>query len=166
MESCGETYIDRIVARGHRNIRATHRSTFEITREDMLTPRGDCIVAVSANKALKDLDPALRNKIRSGWAVAVLISVGGLWDIAIGHGDPRLDLEDPVRIVVRKSMYISTNTLMIRSDKAASDLRRDLIDLLRRGGEAAIYVIVSKDPGCLRNRAEEILGSLGVDIST
>lgn len=165
MKSCGETYVDRIEARGHRNIRATHRSTFEITREDTLTPRGDCIVAVSADKALKDLDPTIGDKIRSGWAVAVLISVDRLWDLAIGHGDPGLELKDPVRVVVRKSTYISANTLMIRSDKAALDLKRDLIDLLRRGEEATIYVIASRDPRCLRSRAEEILGSMDVDIS-
>ena len=33
---------------GHVNVRATHRSTFEVTREPSLTPRGDCIVGVSS----------------------------------------------------------------------------------------------------------------------
>lgn len=155
MASCSEIYIDRILARGHRNIRATHRSTFEITREDTLTPRGDCIVAISADKSLKDLDPVLREKIRRGWVVAVLIIVDRLWDIAIGRGDQGLELGDPVRIIARRSTYISPNTLMLRSDKAASNLRRDLIDLLKKGEEAVIYIIVSKDPKCLGGKVEE-----------
>lgn len=160
MHSCGEIYVDRILAKGHKNIRATHGKTLEITREDHLTPRGDCIVAVSADKALRDLDPSLRDRIKRGWPVAVLITVNNLWDIAIGHGDPGLELSDPVRIVVRKSTYISPNTLMIRSSKAASDLRRDLIDLLKRGENTTIYVIASNNPQCLLGKANEIIGSI------
>lgn len=162
MLTCSEIHVDKVLARGHRNIRATHKKTFEITREDDLTPRGDCIVAVSANKSLRDLDPGVKDGIRRGWVVAVIIIVNGLWDIAIGHGDPGLGLNDPVRIIARKSTYISPNTLMLRSDKAASDLRRDLIELLRRGEEAIIYIIVSNSSECLQNKALEIVDKNGL----
>jgi len=42
-------------ARGHEHILATHRSTLAFTREDWLTMRGDCIVAVSADFEEKSL---------------------------------------------------------------------------------------------------------------
>ncbi|HIP75502.1 MAG TPA: DUF371 domain-containing protein, partial [Thermococcus paralvinellae] len=35
---------------GHENIKATHKSTLEITKEDFLTPRGDCIICIKADK--------------------------------------------------------------------------------------------------------------------
>ena len=38
-----------IEAKGHPNISAKNKKTFEITKENWLTERGDCIVAVGAN---------------------------------------------------------------------------------------------------------------------
>ncbi|RLF17024.1 MAG: DUF371 domain-containing protein, partial [Thermoprotei archaeon] len=37
--------VEEIIAWGHPNIRALHRSTMEITKEPYVTPRGDCIIA-------------------------------------------------------------------------------------------------------------------------
>ncbi|MCD6301577.1 MAG: DUF371 domain-containing protein, partial [Staphylothermus sp.] len=56
--------VDVLYGRGHPNIRATHKTTLEITKEPHVTPRGDCIIAVNATKATKDLDPELKNIIR------------------------------------------------------------------------------------------------------
>jgi len=140
-----EIYFEEIIAKGHRLVRATHGTTFEITRESFLTPRGDCIVAISANKALKDLGSGVRRGIRSAWPVAVVINSSSYWDSAVGYGDHRLDLSDPVRIVIRKSSYISPNTLMIRSTKAAADLDRRLVEDIRREGDVYIYIVTSSD---------------------
>lgn len=158
MPGHGEIYIDKVYARGHRNIKATHRNTFEITREDHLTPRGDCIIAVSANKSVRDLDPGLKDGLRRGWSTAIVIVVDRLWDIATGYGDPGLELSDPVRIIARRSTYVSPNTVMLRSSKAALDIKRDLIDLLKRGEEATIYIAASKDPKRLGDKIRELIG--------
>lgn len=160
MHIYGEAYIDIIHAKGHRNVRATHRTTFEITREDHLTPRGDCIIAVSADKALRDLDPGVKTGIKKGWPVAVVISTEDLWDYSIGWGDPRLELSDTTRIVVRRSTYISQNTLMIRASKAAADLDRRLVDRLRRGGD--VYILLATSPDL--NRLLEVLGERGFSV--
>lgn len=138
-------------------VRATHRTTFEITVEDRLTPRGDCIVAVSASKGLRDLGEDLKSIIRAGGDVAVLIVAGRAWDMALGFGDRGLGLSDPGRIIVRRSSYTSPSTLAIRSDKAAAHLSRDLVEELRKGAEAEIYVVASQEPGEARSRALEIL---------
>ncbi|HRX33916.1 MAG TPA: DUF371 domain-containing protein, partial [Methanoregulaceae archaeon] len=37
---------ERICCRGHHNIRGTHRSTFQVTTETDLSPRGDCVIGV------------------------------------------------------------------------------------------------------------------------
>ncbi|HWQ17639.1 MAG TPA: DUF371 domain-containing protein [Sulfolobales archaeon] len=159
MQSDNEIYVDKVYARGHRNIRATHRTTFEITREDSLTPRGDCIIAISADKSVRDLDQELKNRIKRGWVIAIAIVVNNIWDMAMGYGDPGLELSDPVKIIARKSTYIAPNTIMLRSNKAAVDLRRDLMDLLKKGEEATIYIAVSNNPSYLKDKISEIVNS-------
>jgi hypothetical protein len=136
---------EKFVAKGHENIKATHRSTIEITKEEHVTPRGDCIIAVSSEKALTDLDPLLKDKIRSGWYVATIFKNDDIIDHVIGRGDPRLTLRDPVRIIIRKSDFIDDKTLMIRSDKAAIDLDRRLVSRLKdRKSILEIEIIVSE----------------------
>jgi len=136
---------EKFVAKGHKNIKATHRSTIEITKEEHVTPRGDCIIAVSSEKALTDLDPMLKDKIRSGWYVATIFKSDDIIDHVIGRGDPRLTLRDPVRIIIRKSDFIDDKTLMIRSDKAAIDLDRRLVSRLKdRKSILEIEIIVSE----------------------
>lgn len=58
--------IDRIRAwGGHVNVRARHRTTIEITRDDYLTPRGgDCIIGIKADKGLSGISPNLRRLLR------------------------------------------------------------------------------------------------------
>ena len=41
-------------ARGHENVSAEHASTFEVTSDDWLTPAGDCILAVEADRVPAD----------------------------------------------------------------------------------------------------------------
>jgi hypothetical protein len=42
--------IEKINAVGHPNVLATHEKTIEITKEDFLTPTGDCIIGINADK--------------------------------------------------------------------------------------------------------------------
>ena len=44
-----------LTAYGHPNVTATHRTTFEITKEDELSLAGSCIIAVGADKGALDL---------------------------------------------------------------------------------------------------------------
>ena len=57
-EVSGKWFVFR--AWGHENVRATHRSTFEVTKDDYLTPRGDCIVGIRSEAAARDLPEWLR----------------------------------------------------------------------------------------------------------
>jgi len=46
--------VEVVCARGHEHVSATHASTFEVTTDDWLTPAGDCILAVEADRAPRD----------------------------------------------------------------------------------------------------------------
>jgi len=54
-----------IIAHGHVNILATNKTTFEITKEEHLSKKGDCIIAVSADKALSDFDETFKRRVCS-----------------------------------------------------------------------------------------------------
>jgi hypothetical protein len=121
-----------IFAYGHRNIQATHESTLEITKESELSKKGDCIIAVSANKAIVDLNPKFRGILRNENAkITMLIEAGGIVEAVNAFGSRRLVLAHPTDIVVRKSSYVCSRTLAINADKAAWDLSRKLVERLR-----------------------------------
>jgi hypothetical protein len=135
--------LDVVSFKGHPNVRATHRTTLEITKENYLTPRGDCIIGVSADKGLADLNQELKQIIRSRDSVILVLLVDelGEYDLIVGKGDPRLELSDDRRIIIRKSTHISRNTLAINSTKSAADIKRSLIENLRRGVGARAYIV-------------------------
>ncbi|PVU73509.1 DUF371 domain-containing protein [Sulfolobales archaeon SCGC AB-777_J03] len=137
---------DRIRAKGHPNVKASHRTTLEITRDNYLTPRGDCIIGIDADKGLGDLNESVKALIRGGGYVYLVLRVEDLVDIVTGRGSPDLELSDPNRLIVRKSEYISPSTLMIKSDKSAMDINREIARKLKEGSELTAYVIASDEP--------------------
>jgi hypothetical protein len=120
-----------IFAYGHKNIRATHESTLEITEEAEVSERGDCVIAVSANKSMTDLSSEFKENLRKENAkMTMLIEAGDVAEVVNALGSPRLILTHPTDIVVRKSNYICNRTLAIQADKAACDLSRNLLKRL------------------------------------
>jgi hypothetical protein len=121
-----------ILAYGHKNIKATHKSTLEITKEPQLSKRGDCIIAVSADKALADLNAEFKSCLRRRNAkIIMLIEAGGISELINASGSPQLLLTHPTDIVVRKSNYICSRTLAINADKSAFNLSRTLVEKLK-----------------------------------
>ncbi|MEA1993654.1 MAG: DUF371 domain-containing protein [Euryarchaeota archaeon] len=125
-------------ARGHPNIRATHETTIEITKDPHLTEQGDCIVGVSADKGLRDLKAFLdKNKKKK---IKVDFIVGGRTERVTGYLDPRLTFSDETDIVIRKSSYICDRTLMIHADKSAAEIDREIVEKLRKGRELLVRI--------------------------
>ncbi|MCD6372940.1 MAG: DUF371 domain-containing protein [Thermococcus sp.] len=120
-----------IRCRGHENVKATHRSTLEFTKEDYLTPRGDCILCIEADKGINDLSEEFKAALRAGKKLLVRIKVGDLVDEVVAKGSPGLILDHELSMVIRKSDYIDARTLAIRANKAAKDIDRRIVELLR-----------------------------------
>jgi len=124
--------ITVIFAHGHKNIQATHKTTFEITKEPTLTKRADCIIAVEATKGAADLPLEFKEAARrKGAQITITIEAEELKQIVKAKGSPRLLFTDPTDLVVRKSDYVCGRTLAIRADKVASDFSRKLIEKIR-----------------------------------
>ena len=123
---------ENIVAFGHENIQAIHPTTLMFTKEKHLSNKGDCIVAVGADKALADLTQTFKDNLRKTNAkLTILIKVAGLTEQINASGSPKLILTHQNDIVIRKSSYISERTLAINADKSSNDLSRELVAILK-----------------------------------
>lgn len=131
---------DVVRFKGHPNIRATHRTTIELTKEGWLTPKGDCIIGVSADKACADLSQNLKESIRRGSRLRITLAVENEKFQFIAYGNPKLELSDPTSIVIRKSEFISPKTMAIRSEASASDIPRRIVELLKKGRNGIMII--------------------------
>jgi len=121
-----------IKAKGNKLIKATHKSTLEITKDNFLTERGDCIIGINANYSVKDLPEDLKDHLLNEGKIKVVIKVDDLIDDVIAYGSKNLLLKNDRSIVIRKSNYIDDRTLAINSNKSAIDIDRKLIEELRK----------------------------------
>jgi hypothetical protein len=121
-----------VFGHGHENIRATHRTTLEFTKDEHLSKKGDCIIAVATDKALADLSREFKENLRKPNAkLIILIEAGGIAEQVQALGSQQLILSHPTDAVIRKSDYICSRTLAVRADKAAKDLSRELVEKLK-----------------------------------
>lgn len=126
--------------RGHPNVKATHKTTLEVTADEHLTPRGDCIIAVGAPHGTKGLPQPLKDALKHGWRACLTICTPTICDTVCGWGSPDLQLSDPARIIIRKSTYIEPATLLVKAQKSARDLDRSLIQQLRQAVQARVTI--------------------------
>ena len=111
-------------AKGHENVRSLHKSTFEITTDDYLTPRGDCIIGINSNITMKDFPEEIRNALMTDDSkIELLLETDNGSDIITGYGSSTCN-----------------RTLMIHADKAAIDLNRTLIDDLKKGSDLKVTI--------------------------
>ncbi len=123
---------DEIIAWGHPKITANSKMKMEITKQK--EPFNDAIMGVKANKSCEDLSEELKNYLRLGAELKVTISVNDIKDVVIAHGSPVLELTDERSIVIQKSDFVDEKTLAILADKSACDLKKELINKLKKTG--------------------------------
>ena len=127
---------------GHPNIRSLHAKTIEITKDEHLTPRGDCIIGVKANKACADLDESFKHRLKSNLSIIrIEIMVGDKSFIISGRGDERLSMLNSNDIVIRKTNFVCPRTMSVLCDKASSDMPRKLVRILQDQQTKGIFRI-------------------------
>lgn len=132
---------EEIIAYGHPNITARHRSTMQVTKDEEIGPRADCIIGVRANKSVRDLSPELRSHLLEGGSIHIMLIVGDYTFSFEAEGSSRLVLNHERDAVIRRSTYIDGRTLAVRSTAAARDIPRDMIRALRRGDEIMMEIL-------------------------
>jgi hypothetical protein len=127
---------------GHPNILATNRMTLEVTKEDFLTLRGDCIMGIMADASSAELSGQAKAFIcRDGSRLRFDIKVERERFSFFASGSRSLTLTHPMSMVIRRSTYSCPRTLAVKSTAAACDLPRPLVARLASGaqGELAAY---------------------------
>lgn len=138
--------MDEIACRGHPNVLAKHRTTLEVTTENYLTKRGDCIICVEASKGANSLSVEVKGILKSGGYGYLVVKTQNFLEIVHGRGSPELTMTSPVKFIVRRSSFISDATVMIGADKSAGDLRRELVNELKGGGSVRVFLVASELP--------------------
>jgi hypothetical protein len=137
------TLEEEITFHGHKNVLSLHARTIEITKDSDMTKNGDCIVGISANKSCNDLNTALKARLRTnGTNVKITIIVEPYEFELSGYGNKGLDITHEHDIVLRKSNYVDSRTLVVSCDKSALDIPRNMVSSLTNSQVKGIMRIV------------------------
>ena len=110
---------------GHKNIRAAHRTTLELTREGNVTPAGDCIVGVRATFELQRLKPFLSKE-----KIKITLCADGMKEEIVAAPNPTFT--SIKEMVIRTTGFQSERTFAVYATKSAAGLRKDFKPLLCR----------------------------------
>ena len=134
----------KIRAKGHENVLSLHKSTFEITKDKDLSLSGDCIIGLDIDKSMEDFPKEFKEKLANDdTKIIIELKTPNASDEIEGYGHHDLTLSHPTDIVCRKSTFVCSRTLMIKSNKAAIDLNRDLIKDLANGEFMEVNIILN-----------------------
>ncbi|MBD3188598.1 DUF371 domain-containing protein [Candidatus Bathyarchaeota archaeon] len=124
--------LEQFTVSGHDLVSATHATTLEFTKDNYLTPSGNCIVGINASLAPAEFSKQTRDALREGKKFLVEIRGGNdLLETITGHGHPDLQLTHETDMVFRKSDFTCDRTVLVRCDKAARDLSAETIAWFR-----------------------------------
>ena len=77
----------KFTARGHPNVKSTHKTTFMTTMEDELSTRGDCVIVVGSEMGLRDMPDKAKKLARDeDTRITFRLTVDDLVFEAQGHG--------------------------------------------------------------------------------
>ena len=138
------THREVVHATGHEHVTAEHASTFEVTTDDWLTPAGDCILAVDADRSPADFSDAFRDAVQDAAAtITMTLEVDDATATFEGRGHPELALTDDRSMVGRTSTHVDDRTIMLEADGAAESVDRDVVDALADGADVRVVLEVT-----------------------
>lgn len=136
-----------IRCRGHPLVLGTHPTTFEVTAEDHLTPNGNCIIGIAADRGCAGLSAEFKEILAHDDALLLTrLSCGGVTAEVLSRGSSQMMLNHPTDMVWRKSVFVCGRTIGILSDSVALTLPRALIAELA-GGNEMVVTLVARRPG-------------------
>jgi hypothetical protein len=123
-------------AHGHENVSGEHTSTLEVTSDDFLTPAGDCILAVEADRVPCEFDDEFVAACQNATTtITATFEADGHTVTVEGRGHPDLTFESDRSHVLRTSDYVDDRTVMVDADAAAAHVDRDVVTALAAGAD-------------------------------
>ncbi len=118
---------------GHKNILATHKTTLEFTRDSEVSEAGDCIVGVSSDFDVRELQ-----KLLSVEKVGITLeNSAGQFRL---QATPNPEFDDEEEMVIRLSEFTSKRTFATHASAAAKDIPRDMVEVMQKGGETKVTI--------------------------
>ena len=114
------------VAYGHENVLGKHKTTLEFTKDDFLTKQGDCILGIKLDK----IPFAMSGKIK------IILKVDDLEDEITCVANK--NFKDDNEFVIRKSDFLDDRTFATNANKAATDIKREIVEELKKGKKIEI----------------------------
>ena len=137
--------IFKLKTKGHKNVTSHHKSTFEITKDVEIGPAADCIIGTDMDKSMLNFPEEFKDMIAdSDTKITVILDTENGHDEIVGFGHEDLTLTHPTDIVCRTSDYTCPRTLMIKADKAARNLDKDLIEDLKNEKDMEVTIKLSE----------------------
>jgi hypothetical protein len=130
---------------GHENVKSLHPKSIEITTDEHLTVKGDCIVGVRASCGCLGIPDEMKLLLQNPQSeVICTILVDKHSFRIIGKGSEKLTLKNPHDIVIRKSNFTCPRTLSVSCDVAADSIPSEMIVALQNPKTKGIFRIEVK----------------------
>jgi len=132
------------IVKGHPNITSKHKTTLEFTKDPDISIRADCIIGVKSQVSMDNIPQEIVDSIKEDNKLITLrLETENAVDTIRGYGHHELTLDHPTDMVSRKSDFKCSRTLMINADKAAIDLKTELINDLKHYKPLKVKIIVN-----------------------
>ena len=130
---------------GHENVRSLHPKSIEITTDEHLTLKGDCIVGVRASCGCLGIPDEMKILLQNPQSEVICTILVNEHSFRItGKGSEKLTLKNPHDIVIRKSNFTCPRTLSVNCDVAADSIPPQIIDALQNPKTKGIFRIEVK----------------------
>ncbi|MGE4596042.1 MAG: DUF371 domain-containing protein [Nitrososphaerales archaeon] len=138
--------IEEIEFNGHPEVRGEHKTTMEITTDEHLTEKGDCIIGVNAKTACNTLNNRIKEEIqKDNNKITIELIVEDMKFKIKAMGSAKLSLKHKKDIVLRKSAFTCTRTVGINAENAAIDIPREMISRLRNPNVKGLFRIIIEE---------------------
>jgi hypothetical protein len=132
------------IVKGHPNITSKHKTTLEFTKDPDIGITADCIIGVKSQVSMDNIPREITQAIKEdNRPITLKLETENVADTIRGYGHHKLTLDHPTDMVSRKSDFKCSRTLMINADKAAIDLKTDLIKDLRDCNPLKVTIIIN-----------------------
>ena len=135
--------IYKFHAYGHENIKATHKTTLEFTKDDELSKKGDCIIGIKANFDLEKIKDFIKKSKYRDIIITIETPDKKIKEVISAELNPHFSHDK--ELVIRKTDFLSDRTLAIRANKAAFELNKELINYLKEKRNKINVIIKNKE---------------------
>ena len=134
--------IYKFHAYGHPNILGAHNTTLEFTKDKEVTLKGDCIIGIKADFDLGRIKEFIKNIGSNIVTITIKTPKPEIQETILA--ELNIDFDDNNELVIRKTDFASKRTFAIKSNKAAFELDRDLIEFLKKKENEIAIIVENK----------------------